>query len=73
MLAHRIYYTFKPIIPLRLRLAMRRLRARRISKKCGTIWPIYEPVEDRPKDGPAGPVESSSLLSSRTMSRVSAV
>jgi peptidoglycan/xylan/chitin deacetylase (PgdA/CDA1 family) len=36
-----IYYRFKPLIPLRFLLFLRRWRARRIRERTRDIWPIY--------------------------------
>ena len=40
MLINRIYYSIKPIIPWRLRLALRRWRATRRRRSFADVWPI---------------------------------
>ena len=52
---HRIYYTLKPFLPSRLRLAMRRVRANRIRKASAQTWPIYEPGGRLPEGWPGWP------------------
>jgi len=55
MLSQRAYYLIKPFLPGRIRLALRRVRARPIFKSCGDFWPIYEPGGNKPKDWPGWP------------------
>ncbi len=55
MLINRIYYLVKPLLPARLRLAMRRVRARRILKTCSGTWPILEAAGNRPAGWPGWP------------------
>jgi glycosyltransferase involved in cell wall biosynthesis len=55
MLKNRIYYSLKPILPARLRLALRRIRAHHIRKRCGQSWPIYEPSGRPPEGWPGWP------------------
>ncbi len=52
---NRAYYKVKPLIPGKLRLAMRRWRAKPILKKSRDIWPIYEPAGKAPQDWPGWP------------------
>jgi glycosyltransferase involved in cell wall biosynthesis len=49
MLINHVYYALKPVMPLRLRLALRRLRARSIQKRCGSYWPILEASGNSPE------------------------
>ena len=57
MIARRIYYTVKPYVGWRLRLAFRRWLARRTLRRVGRVWPILEGT-GRPPEGwrgwPAG-------------------
>jgi glycosyltransferase involved in cell wall biosynthesis len=55
MLINHAYYAVKPILPLRLRLALRRLRARSIQKRCGSYWPIFEASGRSPEGWPGWP------------------
>ena len=55
MLSKRAYYTVKPLIPCRLRLALRRWYAKPILKSCGDIWPIYERSGRSPENWPGWP------------------
>lgn len=55
MFARRIYYQVKPIIPWSLRIALRRLRARRILKACECVWPIKKGTETPPQGWPGWP------------------
>lgn len=51
----RLYYGFKPLIPRRLQLALRRERARaKREQACGT-WPINESAAARPSGWPGWP------------------
>jgi len=45
----RAYFRFKPFIPRRLRLAVRRGRARGIIKQCTDTWPINESAGKAPQ------------------------
>jgi len=45
----RTYFRFKPFIPRRLRLAVRRGRARGIIKQCSGTWPINESAGAAPE------------------------
>ncbi len=49
MLARRIYYSLKPLLPRSLRIALRRIWARRILRKCGGTWPILESAGRKPE------------------------
>lgn len=55
MLRNRLYYLIKPLLPARLRLAMRRLRAQRILKRSAATWPVYEPSGNAPEGWPGWP------------------
>lgn len=55
MLTNRAYYLIKPILPGRLRLALRRWRAKPIFNTCGHSWPIYEPSGCPPEGWPGWP------------------
>lgn len=49
------YYSFKPLIPWRVRIAARRWLARRIRGKCAGKWPIYEAAGQAPRNFPGWP------------------
>jgi hypothetical protein len=51
----RFYYKVKPLIPLALRLALRRWRATRKLKSCSGVWPVFEPAGKPPEDWPGWP------------------
>lgn len=55
MLLTRLYYLLKPFIPGRLRLASRRIHARRILKTCGDRWPIMDSAARPPAGWPGWP------------------
>lgn len=55
MLERRLYYHLKPILPWRLRIALRRVRARRIWRNCKDRWPILESAARRPAGWPGWP------------------
>jgi len=48
MAGNRLYYHLKPYLPWRLRMALRRVVARRKLKSCGAIWPINEATAQVP-------------------------
>ncbi len=48
MLLRTLYYELKPILPLRCRLAMRRVRARWLRGQSGDVWPINRSAAARP-------------------------
>jgi len=50
MVGRRFYYTLKPFLPWRLRMAARRARARRIREGSGCIWPIHEEAGRPPEN-----------------------
>ncbi|MGH8023449.1 MAG: hypothetical protein ACRED1_07695, partial [Limisphaerales bacterium] len=50
MLSHRIYYRFKPYLPWRLRMGMRRLVARRKREAFKDVWPINEAAGHAPEN-----------------------
>jgi len=49
LLSHRFYYSAKPWLPWRLRIAIRRLWARRVRKRCADSWPILESAGRKPE------------------------
>jgi peptidoglycan/xylan/chitin deacetylase (PgdA/CDA1 family) len=55
MLARRVYYTLKPIIPRSIRMTLRRWRALRILEECKEIWPIDASAGKPPRDWPGWP------------------
>jgi hypothetical protein len=55
MLLSRLYYDVKPWIPNRLRLALRRMHARRVLKRSGDVWPILESAAAKPDGWPGWP------------------
>jgi len=50
MLARRIYYTMKPVVPWSIRIALRRWRACQIRKKFKHVWPISDSAGKPPLD-----------------------
>jgi glycosyltransferase involved in cell wall biosynthesis len=57
MLINRTYYLLKPIIPWRVRLALRRLRARHLRNAHADVWPIDEKGGATPPNWPGWPNE----------------
>jgi glycosyltransferase involved in cell wall biosynthesis len=55
LLTRRLYYHVKPLLPRRLRLALRRDHIRRIRKRCGDVWPIKKGSERPPTNWPGWP------------------
>lgn len=55
MLRNRFYYTAKPFLPWRLRMALRRWHAKRILQRCGDVWPILESAGRKPDGWPGWP------------------
>jgi len=55
MFLTRFYYNAKPWLPHRLRMAIRRVYARRIRKRCGEVWPILQSAGRQPKGWPGWP------------------
>lgn len=49
MLAGPLYYRCKPFIPEALRLAVRRVHARHVIKRCADSWPISESAGSKPQ------------------------
>ena len=49
------YYRLKPVIPWRLRIAVRRWMARHIRARCHDRWPILEAAGERPRNFPGWP------------------
>jgi len=49
MLLRRLYYLFKPCLPWRLRIAVRRLAARRRRAASAAVWPIHEAAAQPPR------------------------
>ena len=52
---HTFYYGLKPLIPARLRLAIRGWLTRRMRERFRNVWPILPGSERRPKDWPGWP------------------
>ena len=50
MLLRRVYYALKPHLPWRLRIAMRRILARRLRRTTAGVWPI-DPAASTPPEG----------------------
>jgi hypothetical protein len=55
MFRNRVYYTLKPWLPARLRLAARRWFARRIRRGTAESWPILEEAGRAPEGWPGWP------------------
>lgn len=55
MLSKRAYYLIKPFLPGRVRLALRRIRAKPILDSVGDIWPILETTGKAPAHWPGWP------------------
>jgi glycosyltransferase involved in cell wall biosynthesis len=55
MFLNRIYYSFKPVLPWRLRLALRRLRAKRRRREFANVWPIEPEGGQSPYGWPGWP------------------
>jgi glycosyltransferase involved in cell wall biosynthesis len=55
MLLNRVYYLLKPVIPWRLRLALRRARARSRRKEFADVWPIDQSAGAVPPNWPGWP------------------
>src|SRR2546427_7826241 len=51
----RIYYLLKPAIPWTARMAVRRLRAKRLRRRCRGSWPINESACRIPERWPGWP------------------
>ena len=51
----RLYYTAKPWLPWQSRIALRRILARWIRKRCGGVWPILESAGRKPDGWPGWP------------------
>jgi len=51
----RLYYYFKPFLPWRLRMAMRRVHARRLRARTSAVWPILPGSEKPPAGWPGWP------------------
>lgn len=51
----RAYFAVKPYVPRRIRLAVRRSRARRIIKQCRDTWPINPDAGEMPQGWPGWP------------------
>jgi len=54
-LNHHLYYTIKPYVPWRLRMGLRRIRARHVRKLNEQTWPIDPSSARRPADWPGWP------------------
>jgi hypothetical protein len=55
MVARKIYYTLKPIIPWPMRMSVRRWRARRVLERPEQLWPISESAGRPPCQWPGWP------------------
>src|SRR5450432_3849822 len=55
MIANRAYYILKPLLPLFVRLAMRRRRAAARRKTYADVWPIDPKAGDTPPGWPGWP------------------
>ncbi len=55
MLRLHAYYFAKPFLPRRLKMALRRFRARRVLRHCGDVWPIDEEAAREPDGWPGWP------------------
>jgi hypothetical protein len=55
MLIRRFYYTLKPYLPWRVRMAMRRMLARRVRSTSNDIWPIDPSASAAPIGWPGWP------------------
>lgn len=55
MLTNHIYYRFKPYLPWAVRMALRRFLARRLRRRNGRFWPIYQGSERPPANWPGWP------------------
>lgn len=55
MLARRIYYILKPYLPRGVRIAMRRIVAKKVRAKSTAIWPINESTSKPPQGWPGWP------------------
>src|SRR5271169_5916802 len=55
MLSNKAYYFFKPIMPWRMRLALRRWRANRRRKAFADVWPIDPRAGVTPPGWPGWP------------------
>ncbi len=52
-----VYYQFKPLIPRRLRLRLRRCLAQLQRARSAHVWPIFEPAGKPPEGWPDWPLE----------------
>lgn len=55
MLRRRLYYDFKPFLPWRLRIAVRRMLAARLRRRHQATWPIDERIARTPEGWPGWP------------------
>lgn len=55
MIRNTVYYGIKPLLPLALRLEVRRWFARRQRTRVGDIWPILPGSETKPENWPGWP------------------
>lgn len=62
MLLTRLYYSVKPWLPRGLRLALRRVHARRKLRRCGGRWPIDADAGAAPEGWPGWPEGKQSAL-----------
>lgn len=55
MLRNHLYYSAKPYLPSRMRLALRRWHAKRVLRHSGDVWPIMESAGRKPEGWPGWP------------------
>jgi hypothetical protein len=55
MLLRTVYYELKPVLPRRLRLALRRVRATWLRRRCADVWPINQAAGRAPRGWPGWP------------------
>jgi uncharacterized protein len=55
MLTRRLYYHLKPSLPWGLRMALRRVLAKRIRRRSAAVWPILESAARKPDRWPGWP------------------
>jgi hypothetical protein len=55
MLTNRMYYAVKPLIPWSLRIALRRVIAKRVARRSRGLWPINPAAGGAPADWPGWP------------------
>ncbi|MDE2107196.1 MAG: hypothetical protein KGL39_58910, partial [Patescibacteria group bacterium] len=55
MFRQRFYYSLKPYVPWRIRMALRRIVARRKRAACTAVWPIDPSAAQAPANWPGWP------------------